>query len=313
MLMLGIDLGGTDTKVGLVDENGNLIKKTKFPTRAHLGFSGVMDNVIQEVQRFIEGASVAGIGMGVPGPMSSREGIVYEAPNLPGWENAPVRDVLQQRLGLPAVLHNDANSAAYGEYWAGAGRGCQNMVLFSLGTGVGGGLILGGKLYTGPDDTAGELGHMTIDFEGPLCNCGSRGCLEAYASATAIRRIVREALAAGVSTSICIPAGEEETFGARVVYEAAVSGDAFARQVLYDVGKALGIAAASIINILNPERIIYSGAMIGAGDFIFAPLVDYARARAFKRPASRVQFLVAALGSDAGIIGAAGLAFAEFR
>ncbi len=312
MLMLGIDLGGTDTKFGIVDADGHIVEQAKIPTHAHEGFEKVIERVAHTARELASRHMVQGVGMGVPGPMNSQLGIVYEAPNLPGWENAPVRKCLEKLLGLPVVLHNDANAAAYGEFWAGAGRGCSNMVLFSLGTGVGGGLIINGKLYTGPDDTAGELGHMTIDFEGPPCNCGSRGCLEAYASATAIRRVVREALAAGVQTSIRIPQGEEETFGARLVYDAAVQGDPFAKQVLYDVGKALGIAAASIINILNPERLIYSGALTGAGEFIFAPLRDFARARAFRRPSERVEILVAQLGADAGIVGAAGLAFESF-
>jgi glucokinase len=312
MLMLGIDLGGTDIKFGLVDGQGRLHHKAKFPTHAHLGFEGVIKRVAEFAREVIGTHEVRGVGMGVPGPMSSKLGIVYEAPNLPGWENVPVRATLEEMLGLPVALHNDANAAAYGEFWAGAGRGCSNMVLFSLGTGVGGGLIIDGKLHTGPDDTAGELGHMPIDYNGPVCNCGSRGCLETYASATAIRRIVREALASGVQTSLRIPPGEEETFGARLVYEAACEGDAFARQVLYDVGKALGIAAAAIINILNPERIIYSGAMIGAGEFIFGPLRDFARARSFRRPGERAEILVAQLGPDAGMIGAAGLAFQAF-
>ncbi|MGB9690577.1 MAG: ROK family protein [Candidatus Sumerlaeaceae bacterium] len=310
--MLGIDLGGTDTKFGIVDADGRIVEQMKIPTHAQEGFESVIERVTKTARELATRHNVRGVGMGVPGPMNSRLGIVYEAPNLPGWENAPVRERLEHALGLPVVLHNDANAAAYGEFWAGAGRGCENMVLFSLGTGVGGGLILNGKLYTGPDDTAGELGHMTIDFNGPLCNCGSRGCLEAYASATAIRRVVREALASGVQTSICIPAGEEQTFGARIVYDAAIAGDAFARQVLYDVGKALGIAAASVINILNPERLIYSGALTGAGEFIFTPLRDFARARAFRRPAERAHICVAQLGADAGIVGAAGLAFEAF-
>ncbi len=312
MVMLGIDLGGTDTKFGLVDRCGQVVAKAKFPTLAHLGFEEVIKRVAEHARKVIGTQKVQGVGMGVPGPMNSAQGIVYEAPNLPGWENVPVRDRLQELLGLPVVLHNDANAAAYGEYWAGAGQGCRNMVLFSLGTGVGGGLIIDGKLYTGPDDTAGELGHITIDYNGRPCNCGSRGCLEAYASATAIRRIVREALADGVTTSLRIPPGEEETFGARIVYEAALAGDEFARRVLHDVGVALGVAAASVINMLNPERIIYSGAMIGAGEFIFAPLRENARARAFRRPGARAEILLAKLGPDAGLIGAAGLAWQTF-
>ncbi|MCX7964343.1 MAG: ROK family protein [Candidatus Sumerlaea chitinivorans] len=313
MLTLGIDLGGTDTKYGLVDFSGRIVREAVHPTKAHLGFEKVMELVAIHARELIGTERVTAVGMGVPGPMSSRTGVVFEAPNLPGWNHVPVRDVLERALGLPVVVHNDANAAAYGEFWAGAGRGCENMILFSLGTGVGGGIILRGELYTGPDDTAGELGHMCINFEGPPCNCGSRGCLEAYASATAIRRVVREAIASGRLTRIRIPEGKENSFGAKIVYEAALEGDPLAIEVLQNVGIALGIAAGSIINIFNPERIVYSGALTGAGEFIFGPLRKYATSHAFRRPAERVEILVAKLGSKAGMVGAAGLAMKTRR
>lgn len=306
-LVLGIDLGGTDCKYGIVDSQGNVVRKAKFPTEVERGPEGVIELMARHAREVIGSDDVKSVGLGVPGPMSSREGIVYETPNL-GWNNVPAKRILEGHLGLPVAMNNDANAAAYGEFWAGAGRSVNTMILFTLGTGVGGGIILDGKLYVGPDDTAGELGHIVINYQdGPICGCGNRGCLEAYASATAVKRMVREGLAKGVKTIIQLPKSDEE-FGAKLVYDAAVQGDAFAIDIFKQVGVALGVGAASIINIFNPDMIAYSGAMAGAGDFIFTPLVEAAKSFAFEKPFSRVQIVQAKLGSDAGIIGAAGLA-----
>lgn len=309
-LVLGIDLGGTDCKFGIVDAQGRVIHSSKNPTRSELGPEGVIDGMANHARNLLAGHKVKSIGVGVPGPMSSRLGIVFETPNLPGWVNVPAQKMLEDRLQLPVTLNNDANSAAYGEYWAGAAAGVdmECFVLFTLGTGVGGGIIFDGKLYVGPDDTAGELGHMCINFNGPKCGCGSNGCLEAYASATAIRREVKDALAAGTKTLIQIPEGSEEDFGAKVVYDAAMAGDAFAIDLFARVGDALGVAAATVINMLNPEMIAYGGALANAGDFIFEPLKKRAHTNAFDQPARRVKIVKATLGNDAGIIGAAGLA-----
>ena len=201
-LVLGIDLGGTDCKYGMVDGNGKIIRKVKHPTETRRGAEGVLELVALHSRELMGSDKVSAVGMGVPGPMSSRDGIVYEAPNLGGWVDVPVRDILEKYLGMPVVLNNDANAAAYGEFWIGAGRDVDNMILYTLGTGIGGGIVLNGELYSGPDDTAAELGHEVINFEGPLCGCGVKGCLEAYASTTAIRRMVREAIAAGRKTTI---------------------------------------------------------------------------------------------------------------
>jgi glucokinase len=309
-LVLGIDLGGTDCKFGIVDAQGRIIHSSKSPTRAELGPEGVIDGMANHARNLLAIHKVKAVGVGVPGPMSSRLGVVFETPNLPGWINTPAQKMLEERLQLPVTLNNDANAAAYGEYWAGAAVGIEMecMILFTLGTGVGGGIIMDGKLYVGPDDTAGELGHMCINFNGPKCGCGSHGCLEAYASATAIRREVKQALASGVKTSIHIPEGAEEDFGAKVVYDAAIAGDEFAIDLFRRVGDALGVAAATVMNMLNPEMIVYGGALSNAGDFIFKPLKERAHANAFKQPAERAQIVKAKLGNDAGIIGAAGLA-----
>lgn len=310
-LVLGIDLGGTDCKFGLIDDKGQILRKIKHPTEVNRGPDGVLNLIGKHALELVGSDRVDSIGMGVPGPMSSVEGIVYETPNLK-WTNVPVRDILQKITGLPVALNNDANAAAYGEFWVGAGRDVQTMILFTLGTGVGGGIILNGELYCGPDDTAGELGHMIIDMGGPECGCGNHGCLEALASATAVKRIVREAINSGVKTTIRLPEGDD-AFGARLVYDAAVAGDEFAIKVLHDVGYALGIGAATIINVFNPEMIVYSGAMANAGDFIFKPLREAAVANSFDKPGSRAKICLAELGNDAGIIGAAGLALKKFH
>lgn len=319
---LGIDLGGTDIKLGIVDGQGRIVRSAKSPTHAERGPEAVLENIAVHAQDLIAGAGagksgtgtlpVTAVGMGCPGPLSSRLGIVHQAPNLPGWNEVPAQKVLEEKLSLPVALSNDANAAAYGEWWVGAGREVDTMILFTLGTGVGGGIVLDDELWTGPDDTAAELGHMIINFDGPLCGCGNHGCLEAYASATAIRRDVKQALAEGVKTNIQIPEGAEDDFGARVVYDAAMAGDAFAIELFRKVGYYLGIAAGTAINVFNPEMIAYGGALSNAGDFIFKPLIETARKNCFETPGNRARIVTATLGNDAGIIGAAGLAMKRY-
>jgi glucokinase len=312
---LGIDLGGTDTKLGILDEQGRIIRSAKTPTHAEKGPEGVLADLAASGKDLIasSGHSVKAVGMGCPGPLSSKLGVVFETPNLPGWVDVPAQKMLEDHMQLPVALNNDANAAAYGEWWVGAGREVDTLILFTLGTGVGGGLVLDDELYGGPDDTAGELGHMIINFDGPVCGCGNRGCIEAYASATALRRDVKQALAEGVKTSIRIPEGAEEEFGARAVYDAAMEGDAFAIEQFRKMGYYLGIAAATVINIFNPEMIAYGGGVSNAGDFIFKPLEETARANCFKTPGDRVRIVRATLGNDAGIIGAAGLAMKRYK
>ena len=311
---LGIDLGGTDTKFGIVDGEGRIVRSAKSPTPAEQGPEAVLEAIAVHARDLMQssGHQVGSAGMGCPGPLSSKLGIVFETPNLPGWDNVPAQKILEEKLQLPVALNNDANAAAYGEWWVGAGRDVDTMILVTLGTGVGGGLILDDELYVGPDDTAGELGHMIINFDGPVCGCGNKGCIEAYASATAIRRDVKEALAKGVQTMIEIPEGAEDDFGSRVVYDAAMKGDPFAVELFRKVGFFLGIAAGSLINTFNPEMIAYGGALSNAGDFIFKPLEETARANAFETPAQRCKIVRATLGNDAGIIGAAGLAVKRY-
>ncbi len=313
-LVLGIDLGGTNCKFGIVDAEGRVINSSKAPTRADSGPEGVVEGIVRHAKELIDaGYAVKAVGMGCPGPMSARDGIIYQAPNLPGWTDVPLQKMMEERLSLPVALNNDANAAAYGEFWVGAGKDVDTMILITLGTGVGGGIILNDELYLGPDDTAGEIGHMIIQADGPLCNCGSRGCIEALVGSAAIRRTIMEKIDAGEPTIINIPEGAEDDFEIKVVYDAAVKGDKVAKETFARMGHLLGITSGALINLLNPEMIAFGGAVSNAGDYIFKPLRETAQKSCFKKPGQRARLVAASLGNDAGIIGAAGLAMKRYQ
>jgi glucokinase len=254
-------------------------------------------------------STVKGVGVGTPGPIDSRKGVIFSAPNLPGFTNAPVKTILQRKTGLAVHLENDANAAAFGEHWAGAGKGVSEMIMLTLGTGVGGGIILGGKLYSGCGDTAGEFGHMVIDPSGPLCGCGQRGCLEQYGSATAIARRAREAVLAGTQSSMLTMAeGDPSKISSRLVHQAALDGDVLARQVWKDTSVFLGIGIANLVNIFNPQMVVLGGGVMLAGSDLLGPVRQEVLNRAFERPASMAKIVAAKLGDDAGVIGAAAVA-----
>ena len=312
---LGIDLGGTNTKMGIVDATGQLLEQRSYPTNSHKGPDGVLAEMAANGLKLISetGRTVKTVGIGSPGPINGKLGIVYEAPNLGGWVNVEVTKILQQHMQLPVTLSNDANAAAYGEWWAGAGTEIDTMILLTLGTGVGGGIVINDELYSGIDDTAGELGHVIINFDGPLCGCGNRGCIEAYASATAILRDVRAAIAAGEPTSLKLPEGDDPDFGTKQVYDAALAGDALSIRIFERMGFTLGITCATLINSLNPEMIAFGGAMSNAWELFQPIMVDTIKKNAFEAPANRCRIERARLGNDAGIIGAAGLAMKAQR
>ncbi len=312
-LVLGVDLGGTDTKFAVLDRFGTIVRKEKFPTEALLPVDEVIKLLADRIRLMIGDDKVLGVGLGVPSPVNSKEGLVYHAPNLGrnGWINVPVIELLRKHLGdsLQIDLNNDANAAAWGEYWCGIGRGTDTMILFTLGTGVGGGIIVNGKLHVGGDDAAGELGHMVIEIDGEPCGCGNLGCLEAYASATAIKRMVREALEDNKKTSIVIPEKGIDYLGAKAVFDAAAEGDAVAKNILSRLTHALGVACGNMIHIFNPDMIAFSGGIAAAGDILFDPIRDIAKKMAFERPGTRCKIIPASLGNDAGVIGNAGLVF----
>ncbi len=312
--VIGIDLGGTNMRSAVLDNNHNLLARHEIDTNPEDGPEAVIDRMARSVS---ESLSISGlqktrilaIGVGTPGPINVQTGVVTFSPNLK-WENVPLVSMLEERTGIKVIMENDANAAGWGEYWAGAGRGCRNMVLMTLGTGVGGAIILNGHLITGPDWTAGEIGHVVVADGGRLCGCGARGCIEAYASATATVERFREALKFGWHSSI---ADKPANITCADIFAAAIEGDNLAHHIVAETGRYLGLMAANMANLLNPERCVFSGGMINAGDILFDAIKAECTKHAFEQPAKRMQILPAELGEDAGLIGAAGCALERLR
>lgn len=311
-IVLGIDLGGTRIKTAVVSGDKEILARDVRSTPADEGVDAVVDAMVESAQAAlaeagVEAADAAGIG--APGPMNWRTGIVYSPPNLKGWTNVPLADLMGKRLGIPCFVDNDANLACYGEYHKGAGRDVESMCLLTLGTGVGGGIIVFGKLLRGIDGTAGEIGHMTVERDGRQCGCGSRGCLEQYASVTGMVKTAREGLEAGRESALRVACGGDVgRITGKMISDAAEQGDEFARWVVQETGEWLGVGISSLINLLNPEAIVLGGGMISAGDLLFEATRRRARADAFEVPAKRAQIIPAELGDDAGVIGAAAMA-----
>jgi glucokinase len=261
-------------------------------------------------------ATLAGIGIGVPGIIDMDAGVLRESPNLPGWEDYPVRDEIERRLGTKVILENDANSAALGEKWLGAARDHDDMLMLTLGTGVGGGIVLGGRVWHGMRGMAGEPGHITVEPDGPPCPCGNRGCLEQFASATAIVRMARAAIAQGESPMLARASGEDPEFGAKVVYQAAVQGDRVAQEIFRRAGWALGIGLADLINLLNLPIYVIGGGVANSWDAFHPALLEEVRKRSFvyratapeePRPGKETIITRGLLGGEAGLFGAARL------
>jgi glucokinase len=327
---IGVDLGGTNLRIAAVEEQGNLLEKVSLGTRVSLGRDYVISEMCDAIRRltshYEHAGKLLGIGIGVPGIIDIQTGYLRESPNLPGWSDTPVRAEIELRLGAPVVLENDANAAALGEKWLGVGRHVQDLAIFTLGTGVGGGIVLGGKIWHGMTGMAGEFGHIAIEPEGVPCSCGSRGCLEQYASATAIVRMAREVIDSGMAPELSKAAGSDPDFSAKVVYNLAIQGDEDARKVFRRVGRALGIAIADLVNVLNLPMYVVGGGVSSAWDAFAPTLFEELRRRsmiyAATAPATPVDphgasALVGAagptktivtralLGSDAGLFGAA--------
>ena len=315
--IVGVDIGGTNIKVGVMPfEGGAPLAMRTLPTEAQRGAQSVVERVLRAMREAMDEVfaahgggkeTVAGVGIGSPGPLNRESGLVIDTPNL-GWRNFPLRDLISNDIGLPAWLDNDANCATYGEWWMGAGKGTQSLIGVTLGTGIGGGIVLDGELFHGVSDAAGEIGHMTIDFTGRKCKCGNYGCLEAYASGPNIAARAIEGIDAGAETALLdLVDGRLERITAHTVYEAVVQGDAYANEVMVETAKILGAGVANLINIFNPEAVVISGGVTRAGDHLFVPLRAEIRRRAFLSAAEACQVLPAVLADTAGVIGAAGL------
>ena len=313
--IVGVDLGGTNIVVGVMPfEGGELRGLRKTTTEAVRGPKFVVDRIASMIQDAIaevragEGAAedvFVGVGIGSPGPLDRRTGTVLNTPNL-GWRNFPLRDLISNAVGLPATLDNDANCATYGEWWVGAGREVDTLVGCTLGTGIGGGIVLNGEIFHGVSDAAAEIGHMTIDSTGRKCKCGNYGCLEAYASGPAIALRAVEGLESGADSVLPdLVGGKLEDITAATVYEAVVVGDPYANEVMKETAKFLGAGLANLINILNPAMVVVAGGVTRAGDHLFVPLRAEIRRRAFKSSADACQVVPAQLLDTAGVIGAA--------
>ena len=307
--VLAIDIGGTKLAAGIVDADGRILVRGEVPTVATEGPERVLDRIIQLakdvlVRSGLPTEAIHRIGIGCAGPIDRQAGLILNPPNLPGWTRVPLVECIQNALGRPAVLDNDANAAALGEFRYGAGKGVRSLVYLTVSTGIGGGIILGGKLWHGLKDGAGEIGHMTLVPDGPLCGCGNRGCLEALASGPSIARRARELLGGGRASRL----HEIPEFTAAEVVQFAKEGDAVAGQVWEESVRYLGWGIATVITILAPERVILGGGVTEAGDFLFDPLRREVRQRVKLVAVESVPILPAALGRDVGILGAAAVA-----
>ncbi len=310
--ILGVDIGGTNLVVGAVTEDGTLVcGLVTEPTGAPDGpdvvierIVGLARQVVATTRREDPGAEILGVGIGSPGPLNRETGVVIFTPNLK-WRDMPVRDRIAGALGLTASLDNDANCALLGEHWVGAAKGARDAVCFTIGTGIGGGVIVGGKLVHGASDVAGEIGHITIEVNGRRCGCGNDGCLEAYASGPAIARRAVEAIQAGaVSDLVDRVGGELDRITAQTVFEAVAAGDPLADEVVRDTARYLGVGIANLLNILNPEVVVVCGGVTGAGDHLFVPLRREVARRAFKPAVEACRILPGALPGTAGVVGA---------
>ena len=316
-VVVGVDLGGTNVKTAVVSLDKQLLAKESRPTNAEKGPEAVIVTMEAAVRSLLQTqgiglADVLAVGFGAPGPMNWQTGVVYSPPNLPGWKNVPLAEAMQRRLGVPCFVDNDANVACYGEYWMGAGQNTENMAVLTLGTGVGGGIVVFGQLLRGMDGTAAELGHLKVQRGGRLCGCGAWGCLEAYASVTGMVRTALDGLEEGRESALrAICGGDLKALTGKMISDAAQQGDAFARWVFEETATWLGIGIGSLINMLNPEKVILCGGMIDAGDMLFDTVRAVARANAFEVPAKRCEIVPAGLGADSGVLGCAGCALAR--
>jgi glucokinase len=312
--ILGIDLGGTNIVTAVMPEDGSRTFAVRtIPTHREFGAEGVVARIVQLAEESIAAAltetgarrdAITGVGIGAPGPLDRAEGVVRIAPNL-GWRDFPLRRRVAEALRLPTALDNDANCATLGEWWIGAAQGARHVVGMTIGTGIGGGLILDGRIYHGASDVAGEIGHTTIDATGRRCACGSYGCLEAYASGPAIADRAREALASGEDSLLPqLVDGDLSRLSAETVYDAAEAGDTLARLLVRETAHFLGAGVANLLNIFNPEAVVIAGGVTKAGDALFEPLRAEVRRRAFLPAVERCRIVPGALPGTAGVVGA---------
>jgi glucokinase len=312
-LRLGIDLGGTHLRAALVDTNsGALLAVRRVATESQSGEAALLARMAALADDVIAASGIArtdigGVGVGVPGLIDLERGVVLLLPNVPGdWPRIPFRDTLAGALGLPVHLLNDVRSITLGEWACGAGRGVETMACYAIGTGIGGGVVIGGKLHLGMSGSAGELGHQIVEPDGVPCKCGGRGCLEMYAAGPAIRAQGLEAVAHGWPTRIAeLAGGDLNQVTVERMVQAAREGDAIARGIFERAGVYMGLAIANTLLTLSPQKVVLGGGVAEAGDLLLDPIRRTVRERVFLMPADQVEIVKAQLGGDAGLIGAA--------
>ena len=310
--VLAVDLGGTNLRMAVVAENGHIEHRERCSTPHVNDPQAIVDAIagLAELchKRSSTGERITILGAAVPAILSLGEGKIDRAPNLPMLDGVPFKPLLEKALGIDVILENDATAAAIGEHWLGASRGCESSICVTLGTGVGGGIMLGGQPVRGPDGTAGEIGHICVEPNGHPCGCGSWGCIEQYASATAVVRMVGEIMAEQGTV-----ADATKPLTAKEVYAAAKQGNRAAVETFRQMGSYLGLTLAGLVNALNPEAVVIGGGMSAAWDMFIEEMREQITKRAFRVPALRVKLVRAELGDDAGILGVASLAHARLK
>lgn len=306
---IGVDLGGTNLRAAAIRADGEVLEDFSIPTRADAGPARIVSRIVEgilEVREGHSGSKLIGIGVGVPGLIRLDEGVIARAPNLPGWEEFPLKAKLEQTLKLPVIVENDANAAALGEVWLGAGRDVEDLVLLTLGTGIGGGIISRGRIVHGYLGMAGELGHITVDPRSPhICGCRNNGCMEAEASGTAIRKFAAEAAASGRSPMLRTALAEGGDLTPLAVARAAEDGDPEARAIFEHMGRALGVGLAGLINVFNFPLYLLAGGILASWDLFAPAMLDEIEHRSVTYRSSKTRVEAARLGSRAGIYGAA--------
>jgi glucokinase len=318
-LALGIDLGGTKILTAVVNTKGEIISKDHSITPASRGKEAVLQSIQKSAERVIRHAGITleditAVGVGAPGPSNPDTGILFASPNLPGWSDVPLGDIIEKKLGVRSFIINDANAAAFGEFYFGAARSVCNFIYITISTGIGGGIFIEKKLYTGSVGTAAEIGHMTINDKGPLCKCGNKGCWEAFASGTALAKEAKKRVKGGAMTSMLeYVDNDTEKIDAHVVNMAAEKGDTLAKDLISNTGYYLGVGFANLINLFNPERIVIGGGLSSIGEPLISVAKKVAEERSYKVAFQALDFVYAELGRDSGVLGASACALQNIR
>ena len=307
--IIGLDLGGTFIKIGVVDEKGKLLSKKEIPTPQGQGRAQVIKAMAESINNCLKSypkKEFLGIGIGTPG-LVDKNGKVFSAPNLPSWNNLNLKKTFEEKFSLPVKVENDANAITWGEYKFGAGKGYDNVICITLGTGVGGGVVLNGKLLRGAKYSAVEIGHMPICYAGPKCKCGNIGCIERYVGAKYIVDMAKEKLKGRKSLIMGMVGGDKKRITPKIISEAYRKGDKLAEEIWIEVGIYLGTLFSGFVNLLNPQVIIISGGVAQVGDILFSTIKRTIDERSFSLLAKDVKVVPAKLGKDTGIISAASL------